>query len=318
MNKEAAPMSADPSELSEVEKLFLRRSLTDKLQTEAKRRGVTVPMIRKQYVFTLFLRRLFTEDSGQWTLLGGNALLIRTGGGRFTSDIDLARSEPWDEPDQVLHELRTRIEHNSGLDPFEFKLSSITPHRQVDPFGYGTATAKISAEACLGVKCFEAFSIDLTTKRHLDGPVDRVQLLPVIDHPTLQCLPEVPTVPVENHLADKICALYEKHRGKPSTRYRDLADVVQIVRQLSFGAGKLDEVIGREAGRRQIDRPLKMVAPDDSWKQAYPKAAKDFAEFPAGLYAVQASLALAGECLNDVLASRRTQGVWDPDHAQWN
>ena len=36
--------------------------------------------VRKQYVFTLFFKRLFRTEEVNWMLLGGNALLIRAGG----------------------------------------------------------------------------------------------------------------------------------------------------------------------------------------------------------------------------------------------
>ncbi|NEA36979.1 hypothetical protein G3I17_35830 [Streptomyces sp. SID13031] len=80
----------------------------------------------------------------------------------------------------------------------------------------------MKAQALLGGREFETFSIDLTTRRHIDSPVDQVALKPIIDHETLRDLPSVPTTPIENHLADKVCALYEWHGqdgDKASTRY---------------------------------------------------------------------------------------------------
>ena len=66
--------------------LSLRKSINARIRSEAKRRGALPNEIRKQYVFSLFFKRLFARDFGHWMLLGGNALLIRTGGGRFTQD----------------------------------------------------------------------------------------------------------------------------------------------------------------------------------------------------------------------------------------
>ena len=70
--------------------LSLRKSINARIRSEAKRREVLSGEIRKQYVFSLFFKRLFAHDVDHWMLLGGNALVIRTGGGRFTQDIDLA------------------------------------------------------------------------------------------------------------------------------------------------------------------------------------------------------------------------------------
>lgn len=311
-------VTESPAGFTAVELRALRTQLTEKLKEEAKLRGVAVSLVRKQYVFTLFLRRLFVDDSGRWMLLGGNALLIRTGGGRFTQDIDLARSTAWDDPHQVLHELQESVEVPMTTDPFRFELSRITPHNQTDAFGYGATTAKIAARAYLGAQVFEPFSIDLTTRRHIDGPVAQVRLRAIIDHATLQNLPAVPTVPVENHLADKICAMYETHTNSPSTRYRDLADIVRIIRHLSFDAGRLDTMLDHETRRRRMTRPTRMVAPASAWQTAYPRAAADFAEFPRTLRPLQASLEVAALSLDEVLSRRRTRGTWDPTQQMWS
>lgn len=77
--------------LTQLEANRLRQSLGAKLAKEATRRGVAADPVRKQYIFTIFLGRIFQNPEAPWVLLGGNALLIRTGGGRFTQDVDLAR-----------------------------------------------------------------------------------------------------------------------------------------------------------------------------------------------------------------------------------
>ncbi len=250
--------------LTLLEANLLRRSLGAKLANEAKSRGVAADPVRKQYIFTIFLSRIFQDHDAPWVLLGGNALLIRTGGGRFTQDIDLARETPWGSPEDALAELRRLSSRPRHEDPFGFDLYQITPRREADLYGYCAETARVKARALLGGREFETFSIDLTTRRHLDAPVDQVPLKPIIDHETLRDLPSVPTTPIEPHLADKLCALYERHGQdgeKASTRYRDLADIVRIVAAIPFDAARLTAVLQREAGRRQMTLPNKLQAP---------------------------------------------------------
>ena len=67
----------------------LRKILSNKITTVARGKGVDPQLVRKQYVFAVFFKRIFHGDDHSWMLLGGNALLIRAGGGRFTRDIDL-------------------------------------------------------------------------------------------------------------------------------------------------------------------------------------------------------------------------------------
>lgn len=302
----------------ELELARLNSSLAAKIRNEAQKRGVASDGIRKQYVYTLFLSRVFDVDpQPPWVLLGGNALLIRTGGGRFTRDIDLAREGDWDGPDALQAELQRMVDERSDRDPFIFIIDSVTAQGEPDPYGYGGKTAKAKVTARLGPSVFEAFSIDLTLRRHVDAPVDQVRLRPVIDHATLASLPTVPTTPLENHLADKVCAIYEQHENGPSTRYRDLADIVRILRAGTIQAERLLVLLEREALRRKMVLPPAMTAPSETWQTAFPEQARTFAEYPRELYALNASLDATRGCLDEILSGARATGVWDADTQAW-
>lgn len=298
----------------------LRRVLENQLNKEARARGVDSQLIRKQYVFALFFKRLFRADEPGWMLLGGNALLIRTGGGRFTRDIDLARDTPWEDPASVLDELQVLTNNGNDLDPFRFRLDRIDPHAEPDAFGYGTATTKIPVTVWLGNRMFDTFVIDITHRRHVHGPVDLLPLSPVIEHETLQSLPRVPVVAVENHLADKICAMYEPHgrnRDRPSTRYRDLADIVRIIQAADIDAGRLTGNLHHEQQRRQIVLPRQLLAPSPQWEKGFATAAKNFAEYPTEYHQLPASLRYAGDCLNPLLSGEITAGRWNARAQVW-
>ncbi|MDQ7880325.1 nucleotidyl transferase AbiEii/AbiGii toxin family protein [Microbacterium sp. QXD-8] len=308
--------------LTTLQLAALARSLQARLNNEARRRGVTADVIRKQYVFTLFLSRLFdTDPQPPWVLLGGNALLIRTGGGRFTQDIDLARESEWESTEDVRAELQSLVNAGADRDPFTFVVVSVEPHSEPDPYGYGAKTANAKVQASLGAQVFDTFTIDLTERRHLDVPVDQVPLRAVIEHDTLADLPSVPTTPLENHLADKVCAMYERHgRGgeSPSTRYRDLADIVRILDAGPIDAARLKEVLARESGRRRATLPSRMEAPAEEWRVAFPRQARTFAEYPSRLYELDASLDETRPCLDPVLSGERMSGTWDHEERSWS
>lgn len=142
----------------------------------------------------------------------------------------------------------------------------------------------------------------------------------MIDHETLQNLPSVPTTPIEHHLADKICALYERHgrNGETaSTRCRDLADVVRIVAAIPFDAARLTTVLQREADRRRMMVPTKIRAPSEDWTAGFTRAAADFAEYPREYWDLKAALEFCGACLDEVLGSHRTSGAWNPGRRSW-
>lgn len=293
-------------------------SLKAKLNAKARERGVAADPIRKQFAFALLYRRFFTMGDDRWMVLGGNALLLRTGGGRFTKDVDLSRSEDWSSEDELRSELLAIVGRDVG-DGFSMEVDRVERHDHRDQYGYGKKSAKAYLRVVLAGETFELFTIDLSVRRHVDGPVDYIVPEPVIDHELVLDLPAVPVVPIENHLADKVCAMYETHQEEgPSTRYRDLADLVRIVRALQIDARRLSEILAHEQRRRRMQRlPDALKSPHPIWETAYPQAARNFAEFPPELHGLDASLRAAGVCLNEVLAGQRAGGSWDPLDQVW-
>lgn len=295
-----------------------RARINAALRKEARNRRATVNDLRKQYIFALFLKRIFSSPTGQWLLLGGNALMLRTGGGRYTQDIDLAREEPFSDSQTMQQELQQLVDHEVAEDPFRFTIHQLGMRsQQVDDYGYGTPAARASVIAYLGAQEFERFSLDIVQQRHLQAPAEWLPLQPVIQDETLDNLPQVLVTPLESHLADKICAMYEQYRGGASTRMRDLADIVRIVQQLSFNAATLQEKLTHERQRRKMTLPSTFQSPGDKWHTDFPKAAKTFNGYPQELHTLEASLNYAGKCLTPILAGIRTNGIWEPELQQW-
>ncbi len=298
-----------------------RRTRDAKIRNEAKRRGTTPELVRKQVAFALFFQRIFAQENSRWTLLGGNALLIRTGYGRFTQDVDLSHDEQWDDLSKVQEELEALLKQGDRPDDFSFTITKAVAHAEPDHYGYGAKTAKIHVRVDFGGKTFDTFTIDITSRKHITSAMDRIPLRPVLDDEALTDLPIIPTVPAENHIADKICALYEKHQGgkqRPSTRYRDLADLVRFVRDVPLDAHRLSIVLGHEQQRRKIILPTQLISPDASWEKNYPLAARDFAQYPEELLPLNKALEYVGTCLNEILNATRTTGQWNPARQQWN
>lgn len=296
-----------------------RSSVAAKLRDEAARRGVSATDLRKQFSFALLFRRMFQEDSGRWMVLGGNALLLRTGGGRFTQDVDLARDQGWADPQELQAEL-SEIVARDVTGPYRIVVTRVHDHDRRDPYGYGTKTAKAYLEVRLGGVEFDRFTIDITQRRHVQEPVQYVVPEPVIEHEALNGLPRIPVIPIENHVADKVCAMYERHAGPQpwSTRYRDLADLVRIVSDLEIDGQRLAAMLGHEARRRRLEEPPgELVAPHEVWTKEYPRASRGFSGFPEHLRSLDASLEFAGRCLNQILSGARTGGTWDPVSQCW-
>lgn len=244
-----------------------RQSPNAKIRQAAKERQVHPALIRHQFVFALFFKRLFSDGSLGWCLLGGNALLIRTAGGRLTTDVDLACPTPWNSPEEVRRELERVLTPNDNPTDITFSLRKIIPGSFADSSGYGSETLKATIDAHLGGMLYHHFEVDITAQRHIHGPIDLIQLEPVFSDESLNNLPRIPLIPVENQLADKLCAMYELHgqTKTASTRYRDLADLVRMIKSLSFDAKRTAQLLYHEAQRRKIALPPAVKSPSPLW-----------------------------------------------------
>jgi len=79
--------------------------------------------------------------------------------------------------------------------------------------------------------------------------------------------------PLVDHVADKACAIFERHgaAGTPSTRYRDLVDLVAIVLAASVEAEPQLSALRSEAHRRGLQLPGHFAVPDRGlWQIASP------------------------------------------------
>ncbi|MBK4147093.1 nucleotidyl transferase AbiEii/AbiGii toxin family protein [Corynebacterium macginleyi] len=305
--------------LSHVEARNWQRSVSMRMANLAKSRGRTKDSIKFQLVFECFLTRLFSEPSSEWILKGGTALLMRNGSGRFTRDVDLARAEKWDDPRDVVHQLEHKLQRES-VDPFTFKILATNSRRFDTHGGYRTPTMTVNIEANLGGRTFHRFRIDVTLMRHTQVPPEIVEVDPLLNLVTKEGgyrRFSVAIIPVEAHLADKICAMQESHGNSVSMRFHDLADIIQIIRTQDFSAEKLLGVLDHEVNRRGIDWPGRISSPGNVWEKEYARKAATYAGLPPELHSLHSSLSYAGLCLDEVLSRQRLSGKWDHRRKTW-
>ena len=87
--------------------------------------------------------------------------------------------------------------------------------------------------------------------------------------------------PLADHIADKVFAIVERHARQdgpaiPSTRYRDLADLVIIARQEAVDAEAVEVALRAQAERRKLEVPSEFRPPGDrAWRAGYARVAKD-------------------------------------------
>lgn len=285
----------------------------------SKTQGRSKDSIRYQLLFECFLQRIFAHPDSGWVLKGGTALLMRNGYGRFTQDIDLARAQEWNDVDEIHQEFE-KIAQRKASDPFVFEVTSTRLQSTSTPDGYSTPTIQVKLSARLGANVFHAIKIDVSIQRHTQLPLETVLVEPLFDQisKTVNYDPfYIPVIAIESHLADKICAMYERHRSGASNRYRDLADIIQIIRTHEFSAEKLAKILDHETKRRHIEWPELLNAPGPNWEKEYARNAPEYDGLPVNLHSLQASLDDAGTCLNEVLERSRISGTWNHQVLRW-
>jgi hypothetical protein len=258
------------------------------------------------------LARVFTSDDAEWVLKGGTALLARVRSARHTRDIDLARRSGTVQA--AVEELRDMVERDLG-DHFRFELGPTTAH--TDRHGQpDTDQAKLAVGAYIGARLFEQFTIDVVVGSVMTTTAEAISPSIVVDFDGL-VPPTYLLYPVVDHVADKLCATFEKHgdSGKSSSRSRNLVDLVVLARTQTVDAAMLKTAIEAERLHRRLPR-IKAFAAPAQWERRYSSDAKMVSECE-GYGALADAVALVGRFLDPVLASDQPQGLWSPSRLSW-
>lgn len=282
-----------------------RQAVTDRLRALATESQWTLEQLQRQIAYDRLLERLYLADD-HWIVKGAIALLARELSVRASLDIDLFR---YAQREVAETELREAASTDIG-DWFRFELGA---RRSVDT----VATARIPAVAFIGATEWARFHVDLsgdtlamTGQPEHVPPLARIALPDVSQH-------GYRAYPLVDHIADKIVATVQRYGPMqvPSTRYRDLVDVVSIVKGASVAAEAQIIALRSEANRRGITLPMRFDVPDRSlWARGY--AAEAARSLLTGALTLDEALAVVRPFL-DPLLDGSAPGVWDPLSGRW-
>jgi predicted nucleotidyltransferase component of viral defense system len=268
--------------------------------------------LQRQFGYERFLARIFAIE-GDWVLKGGTALLCRTRSARHSLDIDLFRRQG--EVTEAVAELVKLAAVDLG-DHGEF-LTEIDEIREERPERAGARLATIKVVGYVGARRMFEFTVDTVVGSVITTEPDCRVPEPIVHIPGLEP-PSFRLYPIVDHVADKLCATFERFgdRSAPSTRVRDLVDLVVIARTRSMEVSALRRAIEAERSHRELP-PITEYRTPESWPGRYPKVARgvaDCADYPSHANAVE----LVGRLLDPVLSGQLTDGVWHPDRLVWS
>lgn len=268
-------------------------SLRQRLANDARERGADPRATYNTFFRMLFLAGLAGHDS--WVLKGGTNLLCRLTHPRSTLDLDLFRRGDHSPTFSagVLHE---RMDgHTAGRYTFRVGDPTLGDGEDIE-------VARVKVAVFDGTTAVESFNIDLSGDIVLNAEPDQVEV-PRGDFAVLPGYPAtIPArlYPVENQMADKLCALYTSYGSGPSTRYRDLYDLAMIVDQLPFDRVTLTAAIGVQQRVRRMAVPATLGEPAPGWAAAYdkqlrrtPGARPPFTSYDAAMAVVRDALTSA-------------------------
>lgn len=284
----------------------LGAALTARFKALAAGSPYSVSQLRRQFAYDRLLARLFSEADDRWIIKGGVSMLARLSIARHSADVDLlARA---DSPENALSALRHAAHRNLG-DFFGFRFDA--PRAMVQ----GVQGLRIPVEARLGQRLFERFGVDLVTGAVITGEPDTAAPIIAIDIPGL-VQPSYRLYPLADSLADKVMAITELHDGRPSTRFRDLVDIVLIAHDQPVDADALTAALASERLRRDLVHPRRLDVPDSpAWRRGYARLASDVPRLAERT--LDDALDTARTFLDPVLSGRRTRGTWDPTRLTW-
>lgn len=181
----------------------------------------------------------------------------------------------------------------------------------------GDSAGRLPLKAAIGATTWVGFHVDLVgTDLRMTGQPEEVPPL------ARGIIPDVAqrgyrAYPLADHVADKVAATYDRHGDTqmPSTRYRDLVDLVSIVSGASVAAEEQRTALMSEFERRALPMPERFDVPERGlWEPGYAAEARR-------------SLLKTGQTLDDALAIVRpfidpvlgetASGAWDKERREW-
>jgi hypothetical protein len=281
-----------------------RRALTDRLREAAREGRWTLQQLQRQVAYDRLLDRLYLVDDG-WIVKGATALLARDIGARGSLDVDLHRDAGREVAE---YDLRRAAATDIG-DWFQFVIGGGA--------AIGNDAVRLPVKAVIGVTTWVEFHVDFVgsslrmTGQPEDVPPLARGVIPAVEQRGYRAYPLV------DHVADKIAATYERHgeERRPSTRYRDLVDLVAIVTGASVPGDAQSRAIRSEFDRRGLALPDRFEVPDTAlWEPGY--AAEARRSMLGMAPTLDEALAIVRPFVDPVLEGTAV-GSWDRESRVW-
>lgn len=282
-------------------------ALTDRLSAVHETSRHSINELRRQFAYDRLLVRIFQDPSSSdsWILKGGGGLLARIPDrARHSMDLDLFYAGEFDDAIEALQELA----HRDLGDFFDFDVTLLRGAPT-------TGVRRLKVASFIGNKVFEPFRIDLVVASNMTQPPDSVDPLTPIVIPGLSTCP-YRVYSLVDHIADKHAAMVDTYNDNaPSTRYRDLVDLVLIATTQRPDAADLRSALLSEYSVRNLPTPTDIDLPAATWAAGYANAIEALPD--VSHRTASDALNLVRALLQPLLDNRIPSGTWNPDISRW-
>ena len=258
-----------------------------------------------------FLCRVFSDPGARFVLKGGSGLLARIPDARATRDIDFATSGK--ETVESAMDALTALASKDMGDFMAFELDKA--EESLDQNGY-SRMLKLRFKTFVGHEEKDPILIDLSLDCATTQPPERIVPANRLEIEGVETSDYL-AYPLPDQLADKLCAIMElQPNGYPSSRMKDLVDVVFYVTHEVFSAGQLSYAVERECDRRNMAVPEAFAAPE-TWVSRYETFAKKNDSLD-GFTSFDSASALAASFFDPVLnGEANADDAWDYGEHCW-
>lgn len=223
------------------------------------------------YHRSIVLARVFAGSQGAWVLKGGTALVWRDPEARSTRDLDFFNREAQNIQQAVEAFERTLQQISTA--PYDIRLECESNLEQCTVAGRRQSSKiTVHLKDNFGRRLKNPITIDLVVGCQMTGAVEERPAL-ALEDVLLEDMPKVQLYPVVDHLADKVAATMQTYsqagRENPSTRVRDLIDIVQLALTEVIDGRQLHEALESERLERGLAPYCEGLVCPDSWKTMY-------------------------------------------------
>lgn len=285
-----------------------RAALEKRIVTQAHDTGVPVMRLRKLVIFDRLMARLLVVAKDRWILKGAVALDFRLGARfRTTKDMDIARQDGEDAATADFIAAQS-------IDLGDYFIFAIQKTVKLDAV-LENAAVRYHVSVELAGRPFEEAVVDVGFGDPLVFEPEFVRGPDLLTFAGIDPV-EVPALPLDNQVAEKVHAYTKSyHGGHPSSRVKDLIDLVVLSSHCRFQAGHIRGTLSAVFELRNTHSlPTKLPAPPREWIRPYRKLAIDIALDPDISAGYDQTAAFLDPVLHEALSD---EAFWDPGSQAW-